>query len=415
MKLAILFGGICLSFRKSLDLKGVYADPRGLTGSEYGALRLAEEFAAMSRGTLDDEMDVTLFTVSKDNEHTHGVKVGYINQPIPDGFDIAISINEPDLLRAVSPKTFRATAYWLNGFTHCQPGFDDHCDLYLSPSAPHLHEIMTREAWRAVAPIPSAPDGQERYTPDPAKWAAVELGCDPEHFDIEEDRETSPEIGVEMQPIEKIPGRVVYCSSPDRGLHWLLQEWPLIKMAVPHATLHIFYRLEPWIRGFDSTPYFPPIEPNRGRALYVQEALARMSDPKWGITLRDSVSRETIEREMAQAEVMAYPCDTLAWSEGFSCSLLEGCAARACPITTDCDALGGVYGDALPLVRRNDRDPREWVPEWRKAVIGALTDAGYRERVNDKARAFAEKRTWRKTAEGILEEIEKRRHGEKAA
>ena len=392
MKLAILFGGICLSFRKTMDFAAIRQDPRGLTGSEFGAIRIAEECAKLGHET-------TLFTESSDTEW-NGVKISKLSDGVPAGFDAVIAVNEPDLLRAVAPGPFRLCAYWLNGTTHCQVGFDSFVDLYASPSSAHMHRMFTDPEWHRVAPIPSAPDGQETYVPREDKWIAVRLGCDPERYAAD---------------TPKISGRCIYSSSPDRGLHWLLQEWPAIKRAVPHATLHIFYRLEPWIRGFDTTPYFPPIEPNRARALYVQEALARLSDPKWGITLRDSVSRETIEQEMAQAEVMAYPCDTLSWSEGFSCSLLEGCAARACPVTTDCDALGDVYGEALPLVRRNDRDTAEWVREWRQTVITALQVQALRDGINEKARAFAERHTWRLVAETYIAEIEKRRHGEEKA
>jgi len=396
-----------------MDFGSLWSDQRGLTGSELGAVRIAEELAAMGH-------DVTLRTVSSDKEW-HGFKIASIDEPIQP-CDIALAVNEPDLLRGAPAGAFRAVTYWLNDMSFLKKGFADHVDLFISPSEPHREQMFTNPKWRRVATHPNYPDGEEQYEPNADKWAVVELGCDPGRHDecagcgeVECNYSTNDCGEVGQRAPEKIPGRVIYSSSPDRGLHWLLQEWPIIKLQVPHATLHIFYRLEPWIRGFDKTPYFPPIEPNRARALYVQEALQRLSDPKWGITLRDSVSRETIEREMAQAEVMAYPCDTLAWSEGFSCSVLEGCAARACPITTDCDALGGVYGDALPLVKRNGRDPREWVPEWRKAVIGALGDASYREHVNTKARTFAETRTWKRTAENILNEIEKRRHGSKEA
>lgn len=391
MRILVLFGPLCLSFRKEIDFSTLRSDPRGLTGSELGFVCLARELKAMGH-------DVELSVVSPQTEW-EGMRIGEAK----GRYDLALAINEPDTLRGVEAD-FRAVAFWLNDVTFCQVGFDQFVDLYFSPSEPHRQQMLTNPAWHRVAPIPSQPDGQEHYEPQPEKWVTVQLGCEPERFNQFTGGDLTP-----LEPLPKIPGRCIYSSSPDRGLHWLLQEWPAIKRAVPHATLHIFYRLEPWIRGFDSTPYFPPIEPNRARALYVQEALARLSDPKWGITLRDSVSRETIEREMAQAEVMAYPCDTLSWSEGFSCSLLEGCAARACPVTTDCDALGGVYGEALTLTERNGRDPKEWVPAWRQRVIAALIHADHRDHINDKARAFAEKLTWRRVAETYVAEIQKRK------
>ena len=95
MKLAVLFGGICLSFRKTMDFAAIRQDPRGLTGSEFGAIRIAEECAKLGH-------DVTLFTESQDTEW-NGVKIARLSDGVPAGFDAVIAINEPDLLRAVAP------------------------------------------------------------------------------------------------------------------------------------------------------------------------------------------------------------------------------------------------------------------------------------------------------------------------
>jgi glycosyltransferase involved in cell wall biosynthesis len=215
---------------------------------------------------------------------------------------------------------------------------------------------------------------QGSWVPNPDNWEVVPLGCDPP----------------DLSKAEKMPGRVVYCSSPDRGLHLLLQEWPAIKRAVPHATLKIFYRLAPWLEQWHGVHYYPPIERQRARAHYIEEALRRM--PDHGIEVCDSVSRNQIQREMLAAEVMAYPCDTVRWTEGFSCSLLEGCAAQACPVTTDVDALGEIYGGVIPTL------PKGEIGQWRETVIRALQDSKFRAEVNNQARSFAEKLTWEETA-----------------
>lgn len=39
--------------------------------------------------------------------------------------------------------------------------------------------------------------------------------------------------------VAKVPGRVCYISRPERGLEPLLQMWPAVKAAVPHAELHV--------------------------------------------------------------------------------------------------------------------------------------------------------------------------------
>lgn len=376
MKVAILFGEWCLAFRKQLAFAGHRSDPRGLTGSEYGYIRIAQELQKLGH-------DVTAFTVSPETEY-EGIQIRSVrDRGSLAGYDAAISINEPELLRDTKAKV-RACECWLNSFDYNQPGFQKHVDLWLSPSQGHLDMVLAGP--HDVGITPNGPT--ELYIADPATWVVNPLGCDPKRYPVDDS--------------SKVPGRVVYCSSPDRGLHWLLQEWPAIKRAVPHATLRIFYRLQPWIDGFSDVAYSPPIEELRSRAVYIQECLRRMSGPEWGITVLDSVSREQIEREMCAAEVLAYPCDTTRWSEGFSCTVLEACAARACPVITDCDALGSIYADAAIVCDRND------IPTWRDSVIWHLTNDASRSDRNFIARRFAERHTWTSHAIKLAAELEKR-------
>jgi len=336
MRIAVTYGPMCLM----RSPEETWADPR--TGSEVGWRRISEELAVLGHD---------VHPVSRDY-HTSSL-------------DVAISINEPDSLRDYHHATLRVCMFWLNEFSFCQEGFDDHVDVYCSPSQAHLDQVLT--TWKAQSP---------------AKWVVNHLGCDP-------DRHPNA---------RRAAGRVVYCSSPDRGLHRLLEGWPAIKRAVPHATLKIFYRLEEWLRGFDVTPYYPPIEKLRNRALYIEEALRRLSGPEWSVTVCDSVDRVTLARELAQAEVFAYPCETTSWSEGFSCSTLEACAAEACPIITDCDAFADVYRSLDPVPVGNWQD-------WRDRVILALTDAEFRREMNGRAKNLAEGLTWKRHAKQLETDI----------
>jgi glycosyltransferase involved in cell wall biosynthesis len=383
-RIAVLFGPLCLSFRKSFDFDNIRNDPRGLSGSEQGFLRIAEELQAMGH-----EVDVCPH--GAEPRMWRGMRV----MPRPEGrYDAAVSINEPDILRGVDA-AFRVCMFWLNDFSFCKVGFHEHVDLFCAPSAPHLEQVMTNEAWQRVETDWEHQEGRERYIADPSKWCVVPLGCDPERY----------------AGFSKVPGRVIYCSSPDRGLHNLLQEWAAIKRAAPHANLRIFYRLRDWVSTMKAQVQpdgfiHPAVFKNVERALYIDEALYRMSDPKWGIEVHDSVSRAQIEREQAEAQVLAFPCDPLnSFTEGFSVAVLESCAARACPITTDADAFKGLYGPALPLTPRVG----DWVPAWRDNVIRALADESFREETNDRAETFARQLTWKSTAEKLMAEIENRR------
>lgn len=386
MRIALLYDPFLLSARGTLDLDGYRDDPRGMTGSEQCAVRLFEEFRDAGHSPI-------LFTNS--SAYVRGMS-GSVERWDERGnwhCDIAISINCPDGLRDTQAG-FKVTYALLNDWTFAKVGFEEHVDLFFSPSESHLDQVMHNSDWRRVELDWEHPNGKAQYVPDPDKWRVCHLGCDPERF----------------QGFAKVPGRVIHCSSPDRGLHWLLQSWPSIKRAVPHANLRIFYRLQPWIESMKAQiqpdgSVFPPVMANVERALYVDEALRRMSDPKWGITVCDSVSRAQIEREMAEAQCVAYPLDPLnSYTEGFSCSTLEACAARACPITTNADAFGGLYGSVLPLVERAG----DWVPVWRDHVIRALTDEKWREEVNDRAERLAQEKTWTATASKLMQEIQKR-------
>jgi glycosyltransferase involved in cell wall biosynthesis len=411
MRIALLYDPWLLSARGTLDLHGYRDDPRGMTGSEQCAVRLYEELSAMGH-------EVWPFWPGNGGAQPWAERA--------DGsFDLAISINCPDGLRDVRAK-YKCCYALLNDWTFAKVGFEQHVDLFASPSAPHLEQVMTNPAWRLVDTF-ECREGRGRYEPDPTKWCVVPLGCDPERYQpycpnptcgggkpyVRADRRDTGQLSCDACGLYmvngrgKVPGRVVYCSSPDRGLHWLLQEWPHIKRAVPHAHLRIFYRLQKWIDDLKRAQQpdgsiFESVKPLWQRAVYIEEALRRMSDPKWGIEVRDSVSRATIEREMAEAEVLAYSCQTTAWSEGFSVTTLEACAGRACPVITDCDALGEVYADAAAILPVGNWE------EWRATVIRALTDSAFRDTQNERAHAFALRHTWRNTAEQLMARITER-------
>jgi glycosyltransferase involved in cell wall biosynthesis len=374
VRIAILFGQLCLTARGTLPFAGHRSDPRGLTGSEYGFVRIAQELKVMGH-------DVTAYTVSNETEYE-----GIVIRPtsaaseIDSSYDLAIGVNEPELLRDCRAR-FRVCEMWMNVFDYCNVGFQNHVDLWLSPS--DGHRSMVLQAPHVVKP-------GVYYTADPSNWVVLPLGCDPDHY---------PDA-------PKIPGRVVYCSSPDRGLHWVLQEWPAIKRAVPHASLKVFYRLRPWLDQLIQTVSDQSdIIALKDRALYIDECIRRMSGPDSGVIICDSVSRDRIEAEMTQAEVMAYPVDTIRWSEGFSCTILEGCAARACPVILDCDAIGDIYRGSCVV------QPKGAIPAWRDSVIEALANPVYRSSWSKKARLFAESLTWRKHAERLLEEVRSFSHG----
>jgi glycosyltransferase involved in cell wall biosynthesis len=339
---------------RPIDVSLLYTSPRGLTGSEWSCFALAREMAR--RG------------------HAVRLRLSGQQQPIPwngvlvvplldtqDSPDVVYSWNEPEQLQTTRAG-IRMVNQQLNDFDYCKPGFDSFVDVYTSPSKTHLDFIAPQ-------------------TPSPEKWRVLPNGCDPSLYSG-----------------EKVPGRVIYASSPDRGLHLLLQVWPRIKAAVPHAHLRVFYEMGPWFESFLGREHFifPDGSHEDGltelgyRARYVEQALKRCAH--LGIEAIGSVSRDRMKVEMSEAEVLAFPCDTIRFTEGFSVTTMEACAAGAIPVLFPCDALKEIYG-GLPMARDLD--------DFAQLVIDSLTDPIRAEVSRADAADIAQLHTWDLLAERL--------------
>ncbi len=369
LKIGFIYGPWCLKNRE-FNFSDVWNDPRGLTGSELSYLKVA-------RGMADRGHRIRLYTLTRGPriDNWEGLSVHGYDDRGNHGLDVAISWNESEPLRAVPSPVFKVVSWQLNKLDHCTPDVDTFVDMWISPSEAHRSRMV-----RGERPIGIVYGAQGVYIPDrPERWKVIPHGCEPDRY---------RKLGV-----DKVPGRVIWASSPDRGLHWLLQEWAKIRNAVPRATLKVFYSLESWsdgiLSGASATSSDPDIIDQRGRALYIREAVRRLSGH--GVEIVDSVSRNRIDREMAEAQVLAYSCDPVSWTEGFSVTLLEACAARACPVTTSVDALPEVYGGTVPMIELPVRDH---IGEFSDLVVRALTDADYRDKVNGRVESFARSYSW---------------------
>jgi glycosyltransferase involved in cell wall biosynthesis len=369
LKIGFIYGIYCLgSEANAFDFNNLWGDPRGLTGSELSFLQYARELKKLGH-------DVSIFTVSKSgyDKPWGEVPIRPINDllNLESGWDCFCSWNEADVMRAIPPDCLRLVNLQINDFAHCQPGFDQFVDVWTSPSKAHRD--------RMISTTFDSIDASYKYAPPSDRWEVLCNGVMPDGYD---------------KSIERVPGRVIWASSPDRGLHWLLRCWPKISRAVPEAHLKIFYKLRPWLDSLTGredhfAKYHISVRESAQRARYIDEALRRLNGHS--IEVIGSISRNQIDIEMAEAQVLAYPCDTLNWTEGFSVTLMEACASGVVPITTDVDALGSIYGEAVPMVKSPVGDRLD---EFGDLVIRALTDSNYRQEVINKTTLLATKYRW---------------------
>lgn len=168
-----------------------------------------------------------------------------------------------------------------------------------------------------------------------------------------EDKMTVLDLGVrtwEYSPDEapvKVPGRMIYCSVPDRGLEILCKMWPEIKRRVPHASLVITADYRLW--GVE----------HAGNEKHVAMWRPHQTDVKF----LGMIPRKHLVEEQLKAEIHAFPCT---YDELFCIAAAECQVAGAVPVTSDMGALATTNRYGMQI-RGNPRNE-----EWQQKFIRKL-------------------------------------------
>lgn len=111
--------------------------------------------------------------------------------------------------------------------------------------------------------------------------------------------------------------QLIYCSSPDRGLYYLLKMWPRIKQSFPDYKLKVTGSFELW--GLNKQENF-----TMTRKLY--DMTAKLKD----VEILGKVKKQELVRLQAESYAMLYPTD---FPEMFCISILE-CQSVGTPTVT---------------------------------------------------------------------------------
>lgn len=163
------------------------------------------------------------------------------------------------------------------------------------------------------------------------------------------------------KPVEKIPGRLIFCSVPHRGLGLMKDLFADIKKKVPDATLTITSDYRLWGGTADNEQY------------------RHLRDIP-GVTFLGKIPRSELVQAQLEAEVMAYPCT---YEELFCISAAECIAAGAIPVTTPLGALPTTVGDSGIILRKESGEFKEAFVE---AVVELLTNKDLADSIRQKGR-----------------------------
>ena len=315
MRIAFFYPNSCI--QRPLDPAQIWTSSRGLTGSEGSCLHYALGLA--QRGH-----DVSFFS-----KLTAPGKIGPLNcfqyqdwfgNFSSEAWDALCAWMIPEPLKAASPGPLRVFNQQVADFLLCEPGWEHYVDILMPLSFSHAKRL------RQFTLLP------------PERWRIAYNGVDTTLF----------------TPAPKRPGRLIWASSHDRGLHWLLSIYPELRQRFPSLSLGVFYNFS-GLQANAQHEYRIPgstgdIIRNElsQRARFCLEALRQLAYQ--GVETHQSVSRETLTREMQESLLLPYPCDPVSYTETFGVTVLEACACGTVPVLCLADAFEELWGPVAESV-----------------------------------------------------------------
>lgn len=167
---------------------------------------------------------------------------------------------------------------------------------------------------------------------------------------------------------EKTENNLVWTSSYDRGLEYLLEMWADIRNEVPDATLDVYYGFN----LFDTTPWGSKPE---GQAWKAKMQKLLQQD---GVTDHGRVGSDEVAKAYLKADIWAYPT---AFPEIDCITATKAMAAGCVPITTDFAALKernqGVIVDG-------DITQRETREKFKDELVNLMKDTDRKSEIREK-------------------------------
>lgn len=183
------------------------------------------------------------------------------------------------------------------------------------------------------------------------------------------------------EPVLREPLRVIYSSSPDRGLDIILEHiWPKVLEEVPEAELHTYY-------GWNNFDKFIPVYPQLGE--FKAKLMSLFANSR-NVIQHGRINQAQLAKEFQKSSVWLYPTY---FSETYCITAIEAQLGGAIPITNRLAALRETVGSGWEL--SEDVHNPEVQEKYAKAVIETLlVPLEGRERIHNQVKANAPAKSW---------------------
>lgn len=234
-----------------------------------------------------------------------------------------------------------------------------------------LHDVDFHNYWRGIAlpnrgiPFVRNIDSQVKAYITLSPWHAQNIF---DNYDL--DKNKIRIIGNGLAPYKtlavsnKIPGKFVWMSDPQRGLKQLIDFFPIILRIIPHARLEVFREVSTDLKQY--CLQFP------------------------NITLRGHANNQQIMDCLSSAEYWFYPTS---WHETYCISALEAQYAGCICIATNLAALSTTIADRGILLKQPIYSKEYWT-EAAQAFKDLESNPKRKMIIIQKAQQWAYKQTW---------------------
>lgn len=348
MKRIALFPSGCLPFHaKTLS-------ERPLGGTETGVIYLAEALTRLG-------VEVTVLSDLPNPPLSKPLYIPHRGIQFLDEVDVIIGVRDWKTL--LLPLKAKKRFFW-TGDAYDQPhtvGIGDY------RVAHHIDRFLAVSDWQAHTLCETSGFPLE-------KTAVIRNGINPQHFKGSETRNRK---------------RLIYSSTPYRGLHLLASFFPEILKKHPDAELHIFsgYDVYKGERPFDA---------------HLTEQFRKLSEEFKkipNVTLHGNIPQEKLAREFMKSGILAYP-NTFA--ETSCITAMEAQAAGCVPVTSEFAALPETVGDGGILIP-GPADSPEYAAAFINAIDSLLSDEQRWESFSQRGQARAHEMTWDRVAASVLD------------
>lgn len=200
---------------------------------------------------------------------------------------------------------------------------------------------------------------------------------------LHEDNVLVTRNGIDVERFRNLPkkagNRLIYSSSPDRGLEVLLSLLPKIRQRVPDVVLHVYYGFENWKSMAASAGNKEQLE----RVAYFERRLSEES-AAGHVVYHGRVNQQQLSNAFLASKVWPY---STWFTETHCITAIEAQAGGCVPVTSDLAALSETvkYGIVIPGRNTDDEYQKIFVDE----VVGLLNDETRRQEIASRGRQYA--------------------------